>query len=123
MTAQLPPQPTSPPPAAEDTRSARPSFEQRVEGFGRDVGAAGERIGREAELAGQRLAKDPSMQRAADTAARAWGLVVLAIGSWFLADVTLGMDMPAVAWADIWPLGLILLGVVIVLRGTVRRRA
>lgn len=101
----------------------RPTFEQRVEGFGRDVGAAGERFGREAESAGHRLANDPTIQRAGDTAARVWGLVVLAAGIWFLADVTLKMDMPNVPWGDVWPLGLILLGALIVVRGMGRRRA
>lgn len=137
MTEPLPSQPTPPPAAApadaapstaaETAPSAdaapRTTFEQRMEGFGRDVGAAGERLGREAEAAGQRLAKDPSVQRAADTAARVWGLVVLAVGLWFLADVTIGLDMPAVAWGDVWPLGLILLGALIVVRGMTRRRA
>ena len=101
----------------------RPTFEERVQGFGRDVGAAGERLGKEAEAAGQRLAKDPGVVAAADTAARIWGLVVLAAGLWFLADVTLGLDMPNVPWNDVWPLGLILIGLLIVVRGMGRRRA
>ena len=39
--------------------------------------------------------------RAADTASRIWGLLVLAIGLWFFADVTLGYDMPSIAWRDV----------------------
>lgn len=117
--------PTTEAPAAQEQPGSQPApkatFEQRVDAFGRDIGAAGERLGREAEAAGQRLAKDPTVQRAADTAARFWGLVVLAVGLWFLADVTLGMNMPAIAWGEIWPLGLILLGVLIVFRGMARR--
>ncbi len=66
---------------------------------------------------------DLSPNRAADTAARFWGLIVLAVGLWFFADVTIGMDMPAVPWGDIWPLGLILIGGLIVVRGMSRRRA
>ena len=112
-----------PAPDAGGAGMPRATFEERVETFGRDLGAAGERLGREAEAAGKRLASDPSVQGAADTAARVWGLIVLAVGLWFLADVTIGLDMPAIAWADIWPLGLILLGVLIVVRGMGRRRA
>jgi hypothetical protein len=110
-------------PDPDTNPNPKPTFEQRVEGFGRDVGAAGERLGKEAEAAGQRLAKDPSVVAAADTAARIWGLIVLAAGLWFLADVTIGLDMPNVPWGDVWPLGLILIGLLIVVRGMGRRRA
>lgn len=108
--------------AAPDPKPS-PTFEQRIEGFGRDVGAAGERLGREAEAAGQRLASDPNVTRAADTAARVWGLIVLAVGLWFLADVTFELDMPNVPWGDVWPVGLILIGLVVVVRGMTSRRA
>jgi len=101
----------------------KPSFEQRMEGFGRDVEAAGERIGKQAEAAGKRLAADPAVAGAALVLTRTWGLVILAVGLWFFADVTLGLDMPTVPWSDVWPLALILLGVVILARGMARRRA
>ena len=101
----------------------KPSFEERVDAFGRNVGAAGERLGKEAEEAGRRLASDPSISRAADTAARAWGLIILLIGVWFLADVTIGLDMPNVPWRDLWPLGLIAIGLLVVFRGMGRQRA
>jgi hypothetical protein len=118
------PAPTEPSPTGPAPEPApSPTFEQRMDTFGREVGAAGERFGREAEAVGQRLAKDPAVQRAADTAARIWGLIVLAVGVWFLADVTIGMDMPAVPWADLWPLGLILIGLFVVVRGMGSRRA
>jgi hypothetical protein len=48
---------------------------------------------------------------------------VLAIGLWFLADVTLGYDMPSIAWRDLWPVLLIGVGLVVVIRGMTRRRA
>jgi hypothetical protein len=101
----------------------RQTFEARMEGFGRDVGSAGERLGREAEAAGKRLASDPVVADAALTLTRMWGLIVLAVGVWFFADVTLAMDMPAVPWSDVWPIAIILVGVFIVVRGMTRRRA
>jgi len=48
---------------------------------------------------------------------------VLAIGLWFFADVTLGYDMPSVAWRDLWPIVLIAIGLVVVVRGMNRRQA
>jgi hypothetical protein len=60
---------------------------------------------------------------AADTAGRIWGLIVLAVGLWFFADITLGLDMPSVAWRDLWPVALIVIGLAVVIRGMARRRA
>ena len=101
-----------------------------MEGFGREaeaagqrIGAAGERLGHQAEAAGKRFAADPSVVRVADTATRAWGVILLALGAWFFADVTLAMDMPSVPWGDLWPFALILVGIVIVGRGMGRRTA
>ena len=108
-------------PGADPNR--KPSFEERVERFGRDAEAAGERIGREAEAAGKRIASDRNVVRAADTAARAWGLVVLLVGLWFLADVTFGMDMPGIPWGDIWPIAIILVGLAVLFRGMRREGA
>jgi len=111
-------------PDPEPAPAPRPqTFEERMESFGQEVGAAGERFGREAEAWGQRMAKDPGLNRAADTAARVWGLLVLAVGAWFFVDVTLGYDMPAIPWGDVWPIGLIAIGLLVVLRGMTRRSA
>jgi uncharacterized membrane protein len=44
------------------------------------------------------------------------GLVLVAVGLWFFADYTLGLDMPTIRWSQLWPLiligigGLVLLG-------------
>lgn len=113
-----PPRPptSTPPPAAPQT------FERRMEEFGRRAGAAGEKFGREAEAAAQRWSKDSSIVAAGDTAARVWGLLVLAVGVWFFADITLGMDMPAIAWRDVWPVALIVLGLAVLVRGMASRR-
>ena len=91
--------------------------------FGEEAQQAGERFGQRAEAAGERWAKEPGVVRAADTASRIWGLIVLAIGLWFFFDVTLGYDMPSIAWRDLWPIGLIAIGLVVVIRGMTRRRA
>ncbi|HET7029171.1 MAG TPA: hypothetical protein VFI34_01565 [Candidatus Limnocylindrales bacterium] len=113
----------APTPVPDPASAPKPTFEQRMESFGREAGAAGERFGRDAEAWGQRLAKDPSVQRAGDTAARAWGLLVLAIGAWFFVDVTLGYDMPRIPWGDLWPIGLIVIGLFVIVRGMGRRSA
>src|SRR6266550_2788560 len=94
------------------------TFEERMERFGEEAQQAGERFGRRAEAAGQRWSKDAGVVRAADTASRIWGLLVLAIGLWFFADVTLGYDMPSIAWRDLWPIVLIGIGLIVVIRGT-----
>lgn len=114
---------------ADDASPAPPSppaepqtFEQRMEDLGRRAGSAGEKLGHEAEAAAQRWSKDPSIVAAGDAAARVWGLLVLAVGVWFFADITLGMDMPAIAWRDIWPAALIVLGLAVLVRGMASRR-
>lgn len=124
--AQVPPSGSAPPEPASRPPSERiaqtRTFDQRMEDLGRRAGAAGERFGRDVEDAAGRWSKDPSLVRAADTAARAWGLLILAVGLWFLADVTLGMDMPAIAWREVWPVALIVLGLAVLVRGMAGRR-
>lgn len=97
-------------------------FEGRAEAFGREVERRAEAFGAEAEAAGRRLAKDPAVMEFADIWGRFWGLLLLGFGLWFLADVTLEMDLPAIAWDRIWPVLLIALGALVVLRGIGRRR-
>ena len=52
----------------------------------------------------------------------AFGLVVIAIGLWFFADRTLGIDLPRIDWGSLWPLALIGLGAWILLGADSRRR-
>ncbi|HKB28269.1 MAG TPA: DUF5668 domain-containing protein [Candidatus Limnocylindrales bacterium] len=80
-----------------------------------------EAFGREAQAAGDRWAKDPGLVQAANTASRAWGLILIAVGAWFLADVTLGYALPTIAWRDLWPALLVVLGLFIIGRAMTRR--
>ena len=120
-------QPTEP--AADATPPPEPepepprTFEQRMERFGQEVGEAGERFGKRAEDAANKWSRDPSVVHAADTAGRIWGLVLLAVGAWFFADITLGYDMPSIAWRDLWPVFLIGIGLLVLVRGLTRRGA
>ena len=52
----------------------------------------------------------------------ATGLVLLAIGLWFFADQTLGLDMPRIRWSQLWPVFIIVIGLWIA-AGSFRRRS
>lgn len=110
----LPPDQPAATPAAP---GARLDFEGRAEALGQRA----EALGHEAEAAVTRLGENPGVRETFDVAGRLWGLVLLAFGLWFFADVTLRMDLPPVAWDDLWPVALILLGGLVVVRGMARR--
>jgi hypothetical protein len=118
-----PRQPPQPPPITPAQPTRPPTFEERFERFGQQAEDAGKRLGRDTEDAARRLAANPAVVRAGDTAARVWGLLLIAVGLWFFAEVTLGYDMPAIPWRDVWPLGLIVIGLAVVVRGLSRRSA
>lgn len=117
-------EPTGPEPLAGTTPDTPPTetlgqppapttegrFEQRMQTFGREV-----------EEAAQRIGHDPEVRAGADLFGRLFGLVLVALGAWFFADYTLAMDLPHVRWNELWPIALILLGGLIVLRGAQRR--
>ncbi len=44
-----------------------------------------------------------------------FGLIVLGVGLWFLAENTFGLVLPELDWDKIWPVLVIALGVAIVL--------
>ena len=94
-----------------------------MERFGQQAEEAGRRLERETEDAARRLSADRRVARAGDTGGRIWGLLLIAAGLWLFAQVTLGYDMPAIPWGDVWPLGLIVVGLFVVARGLTRRRA
>ncbi len=50
------------------------------------------------------------------------GLVLLAIGLYYFVDRTLGIALPAVRWGSLWPLILVVIGAVILLRALGDRR-
>ena len=49
------------------------------------------------------------------------GLVLLAIGVWYLLDQTLDLDMPRIDWSDFWPIILIAVGGIMLYRSATRR--
>jgi hypothetical protein len=61
--------------------------------------------------------REPDPGRAASVV---FGLIMLAIGLWFFAEQTLGLELPRIRWSSFWPVILIGFGVWIVL-GSMRR--
>ncbi len=49
------------------------------------------------------------------------GLAFIAVGAWFFLDRTLGVAMPRIQWSTIWPVLLIVIGGLILLRSLQRR--
>jgi Domain of unknown function (DUF5668) len=64
--------------------------------------------------------RDPEPGRIASIV---FGLIVIAIGVWFFADRTLGLNLPDVDWGSLWPLILIGIGAWILLGAGRRNRA
>ena len=44
------------------------------------------------------------------------GLIVIAVGIWYLLVVTLGRAMPRIAWGELWPLAIIAVGLIVLAR-------
>ena len=51
------------------------------------------------------------------------GVLFLLVGGWFFATRTLGLDLPDLDWGQFWPVLLIVIGLVIVLRSLDRARS
>ncbi|HEV8489571.1 MAG TPA: DUF5668 domain-containing protein [Candidatus Limnocylindrales bacterium] len=69
----------------------------------------------------ERSSKRHRDDRGVDTGAIVLGVILLVIGAWFFLDKTLGIDLPAVDWGDIWPVVLIVVGAVVIFQGMRRR--
>lgn len=110
-------------PTAPDgaTAAAAPDFGDRVKAMGDELGSRGQQLGREAQAAGERWSRDPGVVRVADTASRFWGLLLLLVGLWFAAEVTFGYSLPNLPWGQLWPIVLIALGLLVIVRGMSRR--
>ena len=63
----------------------------------------------------------PPRQRGRNVASIVVGLVFLGIGIWYFLDTTLGLTMPDIEWDNIWPILLIVIGGVIVVRAATDR--
>jgi hypothetical protein len=49
------------------------------------------------------------------------GLALIAVGLYYFLDRTLGLDMPAIQWSSLWPIILIVIGGLILLRSFERK--
>jgi len=114
-----PAQPAQPAPAAPIATGA--DLRTALEDGARTLDVRAQALGREAEAAARRWGENPAVKETADLAGRLWGLVLLAFGLWFFADVTLRLDLPSVRWSELWPVVLIVLGGFVILRGLARR--
>jgi len=71
------------------------------------------------------MAPPTASSRRRDDAGRSgsifFGVILVAIGLWFFADQTLGLEMPQLRWDELWPILLVGLGAWIVF-GSLRRQ-
>ena len=54
--------------------------------------------------------------RGLDWGAALFGIILLGIGGYVLLKDTFGVDLPEISWDTFWPLLLVLLGVVVLVR-------
>ena len=108
------PAPAAPTPAPEPPASAPPASEPPLRA---DPDRPGDSGWREPAWFPPR-----ERERRPSAAAVIFGLALIAIGVWFFLDRTIGVDLPRIQWGTIWPVILIAIGGLILLR-SFRRRA
>jgi hypothetical protein len=59
--------------------------------------------------------------RRPSTVALIVGLALIVIGIWLFVDRTLGIALPNIAWRSLWPLALIVVGALVLIRSLDRR--
>ena len=87
----------TPPPTADPTPTTPPPPASRIEAGPAPVSAAW----------------TPPKRDEGRWPAVIFGLILLAVGLWFFAEVTLGIDLPRIRWGQLWPLILIGIGALI----------
>jgi hypothetical protein len=60
--------------------------------------------------------RDRGRDRRSNAAAVVVGLVLIAVGAWYFLDRTLGLAMPRIQWSSVWPVILIAIGGLVLLR-------
>jgi hypothetical protein len=60
-------------------------------------------------------------ERRSNVVAIVVGLIILVVGVYYFLDRTLGIAMPRIQWGSVWPVLLIVLGGLILLRSIERR--
>ncbi|HEY1177325.1 MAG TPA: DUF5668 domain-containing protein [Phytomonospora sp.] len=60
--------------------------------------------------------------RRPSTVALIVGVALIAVGVWFFLDRTLGINLPTIEWRSIWPILLIVLGAIVLIRSLNRSR-
>ena len=58
----------------------------------------------------------PPRSRESNIASMVVGIILLVIGVWYLLDQTLGIEMPRIDWSDFWPILLIAIGGIMLVR-------
>ena len=64
--------------------------------------------------------RDRQVARGPNIVAIVVGLVLIAVGLYYVLDVTLGISLPAIRWGSLWPVILILIGGLMLLRASRR---